>query len=80
MRIVLSGYYGYDNAGDEAVLAAILSHIASNTPHPEFVVTSGAPSQTEIGQSASDFSWRIHPKSVKLNTSDLASQVALRRS
>ena len=27
MQIVLSGYYGFDNAGDEALLAAIVSSI-----------------------------------------------------
>ena len=44
---MLSGYYGYDNAGDEAVLSAILTHISAQTPNVQFVVTSGAPAQTE---------------------------------
>lgn len=55
MRLVLSGYYGYDNAGDEAVLAAILSHISAQTPRPEFVVTSGAPAETQNRHSAPDY-------------------------
>jgi polysaccharide pyruvyl transferase CsaB len=37
----LSGYYGYDNAGDEAVLAAILEAISAQQPGATFTVTAG---------------------------------------
>lgn len=43
---MVSGYYGYGNAGDEAVLAALLQHVSAQLPQSEFVVTSGAPEQT----------------------------------
>jgi len=47
MKFLLSGYYGYDNAGDEAVLAAILEAIdAQSSRGAEYVVTSGDPAQT----------------------------------
>lgn len=47
MNFLLSGYYGYANAGDEAVLAAMLEALAPRVPSgSRFVVTSGAPSHT----------------------------------
>jgi polysaccharide pyruvyl transferase CsaB len=46
MKIVLSGYYGFDNAGDEALLAAITSTIRELEPDCEFVVLSGHPRRT----------------------------------
>lgn len=58
MRFLISGYYGYDNAGDEAVLAALLNHVSTGVPRAEFVVTSGALSQTETLHAASEYSLR----------------------
>jgi putative peptidoglycan lipid II flippase len=46
LKIVLSGYYGFDNAGDEALLAAITSSIKNLEPRAEFVVFSGSPRRT----------------------------------
>ncbi|MEN6348169.1 MAG: polysaccharide pyruvyl transferase CsaB [Syntrophomonas sp.] len=46
MRIALSGYYGFDNAGDEALLSAITSSIRELAPEAEFVVFSGNPGST----------------------------------
>lgn len=46
MKIALSGYYGFDNAGDEALLAAITSSIKMLQPSAEFTVFSGNPGQT----------------------------------
>lgn len=46
MKIALSGYYGFDNAGDEALLAAITSSLQRLQPEAEFVVFSGNPSKT----------------------------------
>lgn len=46
MKIVLSGYYGFDNAGDEALLSAITSSIKTLAPEAEFVVFSGSPAKT----------------------------------
>ncbi len=46
MKIALSGYYGFDNAGDEALLAAITSSLLRLQPEAEFVVFSGNPGKT----------------------------------
>lgn len=46
MKIALSGYYGFDNAGDEALLAAITSSISRLQPDADFTVFSGNPGQT----------------------------------
>lgn len=47
MRIVLSGYYGFNNAGDEAILAALITGIKRRLAEPEIIVLSAAPSWTE---------------------------------
>ncbi|MDO4540384.1 MAG: polysaccharide pyruvyl transferase CsaB, partial [Syntrophomonadaceae bacterium] len=47
MKIVLSGYYGFDNAGDEALLMAISGALHALAPEAELVVFSGAPERTE---------------------------------
>ncbi len=46
MKIALSGYYGFDNAGDEALLSAITSSIKELAPQAQFVVFSGSPAKT----------------------------------
>ncbi|PKM77553.1 MAG: polysaccharide pyruvyl transferase CsaB [Firmicutes bacterium HGW-Firmicutes-15] len=46
MKIALSGYYGFDNAGDEALLSAITSSIKRLRPSADFVVFSGSPEKT----------------------------------
>lgn len=45
-RILLSGYYGYRNAGDEAVLAAILQTMRTHGGDPDITVLSGDPAYT----------------------------------
>ncbi len=46
MRIALSGYYGFDNAGDEALLSAITMSLQRLHPGLEFLVLSGNPQKT----------------------------------
>lgn len=48
MHVVLSGYYGFDNAGDEALLSAITSSLKSRNPDIEFTVFSGNPHRTSF--------------------------------
>lgn len=50
MKIALSGYYGFDNAGDEALLLAITSSIKTMAPEANFVVFSGNPGRTSASQ------------------------------
>ncbi len=45
-RIVLSGYYGFQNTGDEALLAAMLSDLRAEIGDPELVVLSRRPEET----------------------------------
>lgn len=46
-RIVISGYYGFANLGDEAILAAIVDQIRQQAPDSEIWVLSQRPAWTE---------------------------------
>lgn len=46
MRVVISGYYGFGNLGDEAVLAAMLAALRPRLPDASFAVLSGDPEAT----------------------------------
>ena len=45
-RLLLSGYYGYGNAGDEAVLAGLIAGFRAASADAVLSVLSGAPSET----------------------------------
>jgi polysaccharide pyruvyl transferase CsaB len=47
VRLVVSGYYGFGNAGDEAILAAMAAAFRRRDPDVELVVVSGDPEQTQ---------------------------------
>jgi len=46
LSIVLSGYYGFNNAGDEAVLASLIQALQEEIPQGEITVLSQNPEQT----------------------------------
>lgn len=46
MRFLLSGYYGFGNLGDEALLSVIVSQLKSRYPYGEIDVLSAQPDQT----------------------------------
>ena len=45
-KVVLSGYFGFGNAGDEAILAAEMAALRQLVPNIEIVVLSGNPRET----------------------------------
>ena len=45
-NILISGYYGFNNAGDEALLTAILASLYAIEPEADITVISGNPSET----------------------------------
>lgn len=45
-RILISGYFGFGNTGDEAVLAAMASHLRSLAPDVEIAALSADPAHT----------------------------------
>ncbi|MGM0471814.1 MAG: polysaccharide pyruvyl transferase CsaB [Bacillota bacterium] len=46
-RILLAGYYGFNNAGDEAILSTIISALKERDAQLELVVLSAAPAKTK---------------------------------
>lgn len=46
MRVVLSGYFGYDNVGDEAILFSIIRALRKLNPTIEITVLSNNPAET----------------------------------
>ena len=45
-RLVISGYYGFGNAGDEAMLSAMVGALRALDPSLAITVISGNPSDT----------------------------------
>lgn len=46
MRVLISGYYGFGNVGDEALLAVIASRLRARLPDTQIDVLSATPAQT----------------------------------
>ncbi|MCL2226660.1 MAG: polysaccharide pyruvyl transferase family protein, partial [Oscillospiraceae bacterium] len=46
LKIVISGYYGFDNCGDEAVLLSIIHCLKKLDPDVRITVLSNAPEKT----------------------------------
>ena len=59
-KVVISGYYGFDNCGDEAVLMSMLLCIRRLMPEVRIVVLSGDPPKTS-GQYAVEAVSRWNP-------------------
>ena len=46
MKIVISGFYGLGNTGDEAILESIVDNLREHLDQPEITVFSLSPEQT----------------------------------
>jgi polysaccharide pyruvyl transferase CsaB len=46
MKFIISGYYGFDNLGDEAILAVLVQELRREFPEAELVVLSQSPEET----------------------------------
>jgi polysaccharide pyruvyl transferase CsaB len=58
--VVLSGYYGFDNAGDEAVLCSIINELRRLKPELKIIVLSNNPVKTEFAYGAEAVSrWHL---------------------
>jgi polysaccharide pyruvyl transferase CsaB len=57
-RILLAGYYGFGNAGDEAILASIVAHLRELCPDAMITVVSGDPQATARTHGVEAVFWR----------------------
>ncbi|MBT2570949.1 polysaccharide pyruvyl transferase CsaB [Planococcus sp. ISL-110] len=71
MRVVLSGYYGFDNVGDEAILYAIIHSLREYQPRIEITVLSHKPEQTaETYQVEAINRWSLKKVHATIKSSD----------
>jgi polysaccharide pyruvyl transferase CsaB len=59
--VVLAGYYGFGNTGDEAILASILAGLRRRVPGTVFIVVSGDPEATRRQHTVEAIGWRDLP-------------------
>lgn len=70
--VVLSGYYGFDNAGDEAVCQSIISDLRRLEPKLNIVVLSNQPEKTALTYQVSAVNrWQLFPILKTLKKADL---------
>lgn len=60
-KILIAGYYGYNNAGDEAILDGILTELRSLGEELEFTVISGNSERTQTLHKVDSVAWRDIP-------------------
>ena len=56
--VLIAGYYGFGNTGDEAILAAILNGLHAHSPSARAVVISGDPADTQRRHGVEAIPWR----------------------
>ena len=56
--VVLAGYYGFGNTGDEAILTSILAGLRRRAPGTSFTVVSGDPEATRRAHGVDAAGWR----------------------
>ncbi|OON94749.1 MAG: polysaccharide pyruvyl transferase CsaB [Candidatus Epulonipiscioides saccharophilum] len=62
-RVVISGYYGFDNTGDEAILFAIINMLKANIKSIEIIVLSNDPESTALAYKVKAVN-RFNPHSI----------------
>ena len=60
-RILIAGYYGFGNTGDEAILAAMLRDLRRRRPGLDCVVVSGDPAETAARHGVRSLLWTDVP-------------------
>jgi polysaccharide pyruvyl transferase CsaB len=71
-RILIGGYYGFGNAGDEAILAGMLHDLRALSPNIIPVIPSGNPTETHRVYGAETFPWNDLGRLIKaVDESDL---------
>ncbi|WP_246218335.1 polysaccharide pyruvyl transferase CsaB [Litoribacterium kuwaitense] len=71
MKVVLSGYYGYDNMGDEAILYSIIQALRAQDPAIDITVLSNQPEETAKAYGVSAVNrWRIKDMMKSLKEAD----------
>lgn len=63
MKVVISGYYGFNNTGDEAILSSMISRLRKKDPGIELTVLSRTPKETSARFKVSSVQ-RLNPFSV----------------
>jgi hypothetical protein len=56
-KIFITGYYGFNNTGDEAILMAMTSHLRAIRPDLEITVTSATPKETSEQYGVQSIFW-----------------------
>ena len=56
--ILIAGYYGFENTGDEAILSAILADFHSQRPNLKFIVVSSNPTETASLHRVESMHWK----------------------
>jgi len=59
--ILIAGYYGFGNTGDEAILSAIINSLRKQRNNLEFIVVSGRPEETARQQDVRSILWTDIP-------------------
>ena len=56
--VLIAGYYGFGNVGDEAILSAILTGFKKQRKNLDFIVISSNPSLTEVEHGVRSVGWK----------------------
>lgn len=57
LSILIVGYFGFENAGDEAILAVTIKELLNRIPNSQITVVSGSPEKTKRSHSVNSISW-----------------------